>query len=94
MMHALTDPMTTVTGHMAVTCDSLQPREELLSRRQMVETHGGWGSLVRKGVQKVVKYVVPVVQSFIAGYLTAEATDDDKEKPSNRSCCSCRCRNR
>ena len=90
MIHALTDPMTTETGRMFVTCDPLQPREELLGSRQMVETQGGWGILIREGLKLVAKYVVPVVQGFVAGYLTAEATNDDKEKPS--SCCRCSCK--
>lgn len=91
MVQALTDPMATETGLMVVTCEPLQPREELLGRRQMVDTQGGWTLVWRELGKKALEYIVPVVQGFVAGYLTAEATSSDKEKPSS-CCCRCCCK--
>lgn len=92
MTHSLANPMAIDTGKMVLTCNPLQPREELLDNRQMGATHGGWGQVIKKAVEIVVTYVVPVIQNIVAGVTIAEVTTDDK-KPSDRpGCCSCSCK--
>ena len=91
MAQILANRMTTTPDEVFVTCNQLQPQEELLANDQMAETRGGITippippPVAAVGAVVAYKFLLPVAVIVTAGYIIYELTSEEADN----SCCDC-----